>query len=195
MTSTHPAISLDDVLEQFMMEDAQDAVALERYVRDYPQFALQLIDLSRLIATSDAEEQDQPLSATDQSRIDAAWITHKAAAPASSQDDDPFATLTGSKGKAVADRFGVPRQVIVCFREHRVDPSTVPPPIARGFAEEVGVPLAHVIAAMQRPVIMATGRNYKADGQPGAEGKMSFEQILIDAGVPDADRARLLADD
>jgi len=196
MTSTHPVTSLDGVLEQFMMEDAQDAAALERYVRDYPQFALQLIDLSRLIATADAEEEDdQPLTATDQSRIDAAWITHKAAAPASSQDDDPFATLTGAKGKAVADRFGVPRQVIVCFREHRVDPSTVPTPIARGFAEEAGVPLAHVIAAMQRPVIMATGRNYKADGQPGAEGKMSFEQILIDAGVPDADRARLLADD
>lgn len=196
MTSTHPVTSLDGVLEQFMMEDAQDTAALERYVRDYPQFALQLIDLSRLIATADAEEEDdQPLSATDQSRIDAAWITHKAAAPASSQDDDPFATLTGAKGKAVADRFGVPRQVIVCFREHRVDPSTVPTPIARGFAEEAGVPLAHVIAAMQRPVIMATGRNYKADGQPGAEGKMSFEQILIDAGVPDADRARLLADD
>ena len=196
MTSTHPVTSLDGVLEQFMMEDAQDAAALERYVRDYPQFALQLIDLSRLIATADAEEEDdQPLTATDQSRIDAAWITHKAAAPASSQDDDPFATLTGAEGKAVADRFGVPRQVIVCFREHRVDPSTVPTPIARGFAEEAGVPLAHVIAAMQRPVIMATGRNYKADGQPGAEGKMSFEQILIDAGVPDADRARLLADD
>lgn len=197
MTFTHPVTSLDGVLEQFMMEDAHDAAALERYVRDYPQFALQLIDLSRLIATVDAEEKedDQPLSATDQSRIDAAWITHKAAAPASSQDDDPFATLTGAKGKAVADRFGVPRQVIVCFREHRVDPSTVPTPIARGLAEEAGVPLAHVIAAMQRPVIMATGRNYKADGQPGAEGKMSFEQILIDAGVPDCDRARLLADD
>lgn len=195
MTSTHPAMSLDGVLEQFMMEDAQDAAALERYVRDYPQFALQLIDLSRLIATSDAEEHDQPLSATDQSRIDAAWITHKAAAPTPFQDDDPFATLTGAKGKDVADRFGVPRQVIVCFREHRVDPSTVPTPIVRGFAEEAGVPLAHVIAAMQRPVITATGRNYKADGQPGAEGKMSFEQILIDAGVPDADRARLLADD
>lgn len=193
MTSTRPAMSLEGVLEQFMMEDAQDATALERYVRDYPQFALQLIDLSRLIATADAEEDDQPLSATDESRIDAAWITHKAAAP--SHDDDPFATLTGAKGKAVADRFGVPRQVIVCFREHRVDPSTVPTPIARGFADEAGVPLAHVIAAMHRPVIMATGRNYKADGQPGAEGKMSFEQILIDAGVPDADRARLLADD
>ncbi len=51
MTSTHPAMSLDGVLEQFMMEDAQDAAALERYVRDYPQFALELIDLSRLIAT------------------------------------------------------------------------------------------------------------------------------------------------
>lgn len=195
MTSTRPAMSLDGVLEQFMMEDAQDAATLERYVREYPQFSLQLIDLSRLIATADAEGDDQPLSATDQSRIDAAWIAHKAAAPTTSRDVDPFATLTGAKGKAVADRFGVPRQVIVCFREHRVEPSTVPTPVARVFAEEAGVPLAHVIAAMQRPVIVAAGRSYKADGQPGAGGKISFEQILIDAGVSDADRARLLAND
>ena len=195
MTSTRPAMSLDGVLEQFMMEDVQDAAMLERYVRDYPQFALPLIDLSRLIATAGAEEDDQPLSATDQSRIDAAWITHKTAAPTPSQDDDPFSALTGTRGKAVADRFGVPRQVIVCFREHRVEPSTVPTPIAKVFAEEAGVPLAHVIAAMQRPVIMAAGRSYKADGQPGAGGKISFEQILIDAGVSDADRARLLAED
>lgn len=193
MTSNRPAVSLDDVLEQFMMEEAQEAATLERYVRDYPHFALQLIDLSRLIATGDEAEDDRPLSATDQSRIDAAWITHKAAAPAPSYDDDPFATLTGANGKAMADRLAVPRQVITCFREHRVDASTVPAPIVRIFAEETGVPMAYIIAAMQRPAVVAAGRSFKADGKPGADGKISFEQLLIDAGVSDADRARLLA--
>ncbi len=195
MTSTRPAMSLDGVLEQFMMEDAQDAATLERYVRAYPDFALQLIDLSRLIATPDAEDDDRPLSATDQSRIDAAWITHTAAAPAPSQNDDPLATLTGAKGKEMADRLGVKRQVITCFRERKVLPSTVPSPVVRQFADELDVPMAHVIAALQAPSIAITGRSHKADGKPGTDGKMSFEQILIDAGMSEADRARLLAND
>lgn len=193
MTSNGPTTTLDGVLEQFMMEDAHDSATLERYVRAYPLFALQLIDLSRLIVTADAQDDEQPLSATDQSRIDAAWIIHKAAAPASRADDDPFAALTGARGKAVADRFGVPRQVITGFREHRVDPSTVPTRITRVFADEFELPLAHVIAAMQRPTVTLVGRSFKAEGRPGAAGKISFEQLLIDAGMSDADRARLLA--
>nr|WP_303684079.1 hypothetical protein [Brevundimonas naejangsanensis] len=193
MTSTSPAMTLDGVLEQFMMEDAHDGATLARYVRAYPQFALQLIDLSRLIATPDAQDSEEPLSAPDQSRIDAAWIIHKAAVPAPSTDDDPFAALTGARGKAVAVRFGVPRQVITGFREHRVDPSTVPAPIARVFADEFDLPLAHVIAAMHRPTAMLVGRSFKAENKPGAAGKISFEQLLIDAGMSDADRVRLLA--
>lgn len=193
MTSTSPAMTLDGVLEQFMMEDAHDGATLARYVRVYPQFALQLIDLSRLIATPDAQDSKEPLSAPDQSRIDAAWIIHKAAVPAPSTDDDPFAALTGARGKAVALRFGVPRQVITGFREHRVDPSTVPAPIARVFADEFDLPLAHVIAAMHRPTAMLVGRSFKAENKPGAAGKISFEQLLIDAGMSDADRVRLLA--
>lgn len=192
MTSNSPAMNLDGVLEQFMMEEVHDGATLERYVLTYPQFALQLIDLSRLIATPDADD-DRPLSATDQSRIDAAWITHATAAPAPSADEDPFATLTGARGKAMADRFGVPRQVITCFREHKVDPSTVPTPVVQVFADEFELPMAHVIAAMQRPAAILAGRSYKADGRPGVAERISFEQLLIDAGVSDADRARLLA--
>jgi hypothetical protein len=194
MTSNSPAMSVEDVIDQFMMEDEHDGDTLERYVRAHPQFALQLIDLSRLIANPNVED-DNPLSATDQSRIDAAWITHSAARPATSANDDPFATLIGARGKAMSVTLGVPRQVITCFRERKIDPSTVPPPILRHFAGEFELPLAHVIAAMQLPAQVSTGRSYKAHGKPGRGEQISFEQVLIDAGVSDADRARLLAGD
>lgn len=193
MTANSPAMSVEDVLDQFMMEDEHDADTLERYVREHPQFAVQLIDLSRLIASPDAHD-DSPLSAIDQSRIDAAWITHSAARPTTAANDDPFATLTGARGKAMSVTLGVPRQVITCFRERRIDPSTVPAPILRHFVEEFELPMAHVIAAMRPSAHASTGRSYKAGGKPGTDGQIGFEQVLIDAGVSDADRARLLAD-
>lgn len=192
MTSS-PDMKVEDVLDQFMMEDKHDGETLARYVRAHPQFADQIIDLSRLIASRDVED-DSPLSATDLSRIDAAWIAHSAAAPAAVAGDDPFATLTGARGKAMSSTLGVPRQVITCFRERKIDPSTVPVPILQSFADEFELPIAHVIAAMQLPAQMSIGRSYKADGKPTAGGQSSFEQVLVDAGVSDADRARLLRD-
>ena len=41
---------------------------------------------------------------------------------------------------------------------------------------------------------LAAGRSYKADGKPAIGGQVTFEQVLIDAGVPAEKRARLLAE-
>lgn len=192
MTNT-PTLTLEDVLDRFQMEEVHDGDVLARYVQAHPQFALQLIDLSRLITTPDVEDES-PLSATEQSRIDAAWIAHKAAGPELPPAGDPLAALVGERSKALALKLIVPRQVITCFREHKVQVSSVPGHVLRDFAEALEIPAAHLIAAMQQPPPLATGRSYKADHKPGSGEQVTFEQVLIDAGVSEADRARLLAD-
>lgn len=193
MTTSSTPTALDDVLDLFQMEDIHDGDVLARYVEAHPQFALQLIDLSRLLATPEAEDQE-PLSALEKSRIDAAWIVHKAAGPELSKGANPLDALVGERGKALAARLGVPRQVVTCLRERKVDPARTPRPILLTLSDALAIPEAHVIAAMRQLPASASRRSFKADGKPGAAGQVSFEQVLIDAGVPDADRARLLAD-
>lgn len=194
MTSNTPPLTLEAVLDLFQMEENHDGDVLARYVQAHPQFALQLIDLSRLIATPDVEDES-PLSATEQSRIDAAWIAHKAAGPQAPPAGDPLALLTGERSKTLALKLGVPRQVITCFRERKVEASSVPGHVLQEFAEALEIPAAHVIAAMRQPppIPMAMGRSYKSDGKPGSGEQDTFEQILRDAGVSEADRARLIA--
>lgn len=194
MTATYPPLTLDAVLNLFQMEEVHDGDVLARYVAAHPQFAPQLIDFSRLIATPDTEDENG-LTATEQSRIDAAWITHHAARPEAATGADPLARLSGNVGKALAVKLGVPRQVITCIREHRVIASSVPVPVARELSVALGVPQAHVIAAMSRPLAgTAATRSYKSDGPPGSVAQTKFEQVLKDAGVSEADRVRLLAD-
>jgi hypothetical protein len=41
---------------------------------------------------------------------------------------------------------------------------------------------------------LAGARSYKADGKPTASDQVTFEQVLIDAGVPAEKRAGLLAE-
>jgi hypothetical protein len=195
MTATNPPLTLDAVLDLFQMEEVHDGDVLARYIGEHPQFALQLIDFSRLIATPNFEDEGG-LSAKEQSRIDAAWITHKAARSNIATGADPLARLSGDVGKALATKLGVPRQVITCIREHRVIASSVPGFVTRELSGALGVPPAHVIAAMARPPAgMAVTRSYKSDRSPGSAVQTTFEQILKDAGVSESDRARLLVDD
>lgn len=195
MTATNLPLTLEAVLDLFQNEEVHDSDVLARYIGEYPQFAAQLIDFCRLIATPDAEG-DRSLTATEKSRIDAAWITHRTARPEAAPDADPLARLSGELGKAVAVKLGVPRQVITCFRERRVLASSVPAVVARELAGALGVPPAHVIAAMARPAAsIAKTRSYKSSGPPGSDNQTTFEQVLRDAGVSEADRVRLMVDD
>ena len=193
MTTNPTPLALEDVLDLFQMEEVHDGEVLARYIAAHPEFALQLIDFSRLIATPEPDD-GAPLSAIDQSRIDAAWIVHKAAGPELPEGPNPLDALVGERGKSLAATLGVPRQVVTCLRERKVDPSRTPRPVLRALGDALEIPEAHVIAAMGEPPAFATGRSFKADGKPGGAGQVSFEQVLIDAGVPVADRARLLAD-
>lgn len=193
MTTRLPPTALDDVLDLFQMEEIHDGEVLARYVEAHPQFALQLIDLSRLLATPNTDDQE-PLSALEMSRIDAAWIVHKAAGPEHQESANPLDALVGERGKALAARLGVPRQVVTCLRERKVDPARTPRPILRTLGDALAIPEAHIIVAMRQPPPAASRRSFKSEGKPGADGQVSFEQVLIDAAVSDADRMRLLAD-
>jgi hypothetical protein len=192
MTASHPPLRLQDVLDEFMMEDDQGSEVLARYVREYPQFAAQLIDFSILAVSDDSDDQSE-LSGLDQSRIDAAWIAFSALDANDTPASDPLAKLTGERGRSVAHALGVPRQVVSCFREHKVIASSVPDDVLQVFADELEVPMAYVISAMSKPIEGFGGSQFKADGKPSTGEQVSFEQVLIDAGVSEADRSRLLS--
>lgn len=193
MTSDNRRLTLEAVLDIFQSEEVHDGDVLARYIQAYPQFTLELIDFSRLIATPDIEDET-PLSGIEQSRVDAAWIEYKSIKAAEPDIDDPLARLTGDRGKALATKLGVPRQVVTCIRERKIAVSSMPDHILRSIADTVEVLPAHVIAAMQQPPAMAGGRSYKSSAKPSSGEQVTFEQVLIEAGVSAADRVRILAD-
>lgn len=68
----NPAPSREDVLDAFAVESNHDRATVDRYLREYPQFADDLIELlhelGRVIDVSTA-----PLSAADQQLIAVSW--------------------------------------------------------------------------------------------------------------------------
>jgi hypothetical protein len=190
MSPTDARPSRESVLDAFAVESEPGRSTLERYLGLYPEYAGALIDLSRELSRQ-ACDDTAPLSAADQALIDAVWSRHATAIPAATAD--PFAALTVEDWRAVARGLDVPRQVVTALRERRVLLLSIPRRFLQRFAEATRSTLAQLEASWG-PGQLAGARSYKADGKPTAGEQVTFEQVLIDAGVPADRRALLLAE-
>ena len=107
MSPTGARPSRESVLDAFAVESESGRSTLERYLRLYPEYSGELIDLSRELS-HEACDDVTPLTGADQTLIDTAWSQHVAASPAAAAD--PFAALTVDDWRTVARGLDVPRQ-------------------------------------------------------------------------------------
>ena len=182
--------SRHDVLDAFAVEPDPGRETLERYLRTYPQYATELVDLSRELALQFPPDES-PLSAKDQAKIDSAWLRHAAARAAIA---DPFAALSVQELRDVANRLDVPRQVLTAIRNRRVLLSTVPRRFLARLADLTNSSLDQLVGALSSPLGPEFARSYKSDRKPTTSEAISFEQVLIDAGVPEKERAQLMSE-
>lgn len=182
--------SRESVLDAFTVEKEPRRSTLELYLRLYPEYAGELVDLSRELSR-EVNDDTAPLSAADLAMIDAAWSQHAAAMPAATPD--PFAALTVDDWRAVARRLDVPRQVVTALRERRVSLISIPRRFLAMLAEAMRSTVAQLESSWG-PAQLVVARSYKADGKPVVGEQVTFEQVLIDAGIPVEKRVRLLAE-
>ena len=183
--------SRQDVLDAFAVEPDTGRATLERYLRDYPQFATELLDLSRMLA-SPFWDEETPLSSEDRAKIDAAWLRHAAAVP--NPVADPFSSLSPRDHRKIAERLGVPRQVLTALRHRRVILSTVPGPfLARPCGPHQHLARSNLSGFCRSPPLLEPARSYSSERKPVTSEAVSFEQVLIDADVPEDKRAELMS--
>lgn len=182
--------SRDDVLDAFSMEDQNDRATLERYLRDFPEHALAIVDLSRELARESAPYEGD-LSPQEVSLIEAAWERHAAAAPAAPAID-PLSHLSVAAQREFARQLGVPRQVASALRDRQVSVSSVPRGVLRLLAEAASQTFEAIASAMATSA-PAAAASYKSDGKPDRQSRVSFEQVLFEAGVSEAKRAEVMA--
>lgn len=192
MTPNTSKPSREDVLDSFAVESDTGRDTLERYLRDYPEYAAELIDLSRELSRVLVEDEE-PLSAEDQALIKVAWQQHMEAAP--KVISDPLTALSAAELREVAQSLDVPRQIVTAFRERRVVVASVPRRFLARFAATVNSTADMFTSALALHPKSGPVRSYKSDSKPVADAPVTFEQLLIDAGVPEEKRAQLMADD
>jgi len=186
MTANYP--SREDVLDAFAVEDQHDRETLEAYLRAYPDYAEDLIDLSYEL-NREVQQDVLPLSARDIALFDVAWRRYSGVEIESISD--PFAALSTEALRGVSKQLDIPRQVLAGFQERRVLFSSVPQRFLKRMAQAINSSV-EILQALSPDRGLA--RSYKAETKPSEAEQVSFERLLIDAGVPEAKRAELLAD-
>lgn len=184
--------SLEDVLNAFAVEDATDKNVLAKYIKDYPEYAEDLIDLSQEIHRTVLEDETE-LSAHDKGRIEAAWQRFSKEAPVAVAD--PLAALSVADIRQVAATLGIKRQVLAAFREHRVIVASIPARFLSRLAAAAKTTTEQLRQALSVPLALSPARSYKSDAAPEEGGLVTFERLLIDAGHSEAERSALMSED
>ncbi len=180
----------EEVLSAFAVEPNHDSQTLQRYLKEYPQYAVEIASLSHEISR---KIQSTPLSDKDKAAIDAAWKKHATAI--SIRPDDVFASLPLLKLREVAITLGIPQQVIAAFKEHKVIVATIPKRFLARLSAAINKTVEEVTAALAFSEGPACTRSHKSDEKPKVVEPVSFERLLIDAEVPADKRAELMAND
>lgn len=175
MSNQRP-ISRDEVLRAFAVEKDVGRDTLVRYLGAYPQYADDLVDLSRELART---WTDADLSEADECSVDAAVTRFRAGGGLKSN----VVTLKPQVFTAAAAHLQLPLQAMLAFRERRVELASVPVHFLERLALALQTPLVQLHAFLSQPPLVSAARQSKSNIKPAAVAKVSFEKVLLDAGV------------
>jgi hypothetical protein len=184
--------SCHDVLEAFACEPDAGRAMLEKYLRDYPEYAGAIIDFATEISR-EVIVRKEPLSSRERAMIEAGWKKHVKAAP--NAVADPFAVLSRVELGKVADLLKVPKQVLTAFRDRTILAASIPERFCERLAAEIRSDGATLMAYLAAPPVLSIARSRKSNAKPKLAERKTFEQVLTDAGVPLEDRRKLMAED
>jgi DNA-binding Xre family transcriptional regulator len=190
MTSEDKPIEVDEVLESFMLEEVIDLATLNRYVNEYPQFATELIDLSREVSCMKGKP-DYELTESDELLVREAWAAYSSTTPAAKAD--PLALLQPKELNKLASALQLPRQVLAALRERRVIVASMSAKFLDSLAKELACSVSALIEILSSSTAAEPAGSHKSDVKPQVAEKVDFARVLQDAGVDSSRVADLVA--
>ena len=210
MTNTPPRrpTPLRSVLyELALAKPAPDAALVDAFVRHYPEHAADLTEYAIALALDALAAQNEPIDgsvATTTPGVSRAMSrfhhrlsavrkeTAAEAAKVAPAVENPFATLTRSEIRALAQRLHANTVFIMKLRDRLITSDTMTESFLRRLADELGVLLETVVAHFAAPAYVPSRAHFKAGTQPEAGGKQTFEEAVRSCGLTPAQQHSLL---
>ena len=164
----------DDVLSAFAVEPNCNCETLDRYLKKYPQFTNELIDLSTELRL----EESRPATSAepiDDPGCEGAWTTFASVAPNVSALANPFTKFRGQAFVSFCKSLRLPRSIVVALRDRLVEPASIPALLVEAISRLSDATSEAVQQYLsQQPTTMTT---------------MEFLMIMIPANIGDEDHS------
>ncbi len=184
-----PQITADDVLRALAMDFEPGTSVLQRYLTQYPEHSLALIDLSMELTRE--FDDDAPPGAAEFDLAAAAMARLR-------ENTATLQSLQAAPAKAFADAIKVlslPMQVGLAFRERRIEVATLPRRVLAKMAEALQTSTETLLSYLALPPEAPLARARKSTVKPAVPEKVSFERVLQDAGVDEQSISNLLLEE
>jgi hypothetical protein len=210
MTSTLPRspTPLRNVLyELALAKPAPDAALVDEFVRYYPEYASDLteyaIELALDAIAAHNEPIEVPVAITPPSVSRAMSRFHNRLYAVRKETDakvvdtarvveNPFATLTRSEMRALAQRLHANTVFVMKLRDRHIRGDTMTEGFLRRIADELGVLLENIVVHFAAPAYVQSSAQFKAETKPEAGEKQTFEEAVRSCGLTPVQQTSLL---
>ncbi|TOO20400.1 hypothetical protein, partial [Vibrio parahaemolyticus] len=181
----------------FSVEPNKDSVTLEKYLREYPQYREELIDLSIEIFAN-PNQDFSPVSEGDSKEAELVWerfqssLTSAATVSGSSSIKNPLLNLDRSRFRALAKKLGVNSLFLTMLRDRTIKVSTIPTQLIEVLAKELDVSSDGMRNALVGEPTVSSSVRFKADGKPTATKQVSFDEALDSCSLSDSQKEKLM---
>jgi len=183
----------DAILYSFAVEPHHDRQTLERYIRQYPELADDLIDLSSELRVTESRGVSNTHVTSDPGCEDA-WKEFLASGPKPARAGkaaNPFASFRGQAWAALAAASKMPRTILAPLRDRLVEPSSIPDHLIQRLARATDSTYETVRRYLAEPPAIIGTAQFRPDNDPPRLTRVMFEKLLEDSELTDQQREDL----
>ena len=169
----------EEVLLAFAVEPRHDNETLTRYLKNYPEYSTALVNLSTELMIEDCREVNEDFSSS--SAVSKAWQRFNEAVAIDNCKrpiTNPFAGLNSEHLKAVAEKIGINKLLLVRLRDRGIDIATIPNRFVEKAAIALGVTADALRFYLIGPPCIVSDLSFRSDVKPIVTAQISFTQAI-----------------
>lgn len=193
-----PDETKEDVLYAFSVEPSRSAKTLDEYLKNYPQYHDELIDLSIEMLSPPAHEEISADTNISEGAAPAwekfqSMLLNTESAPRSTSVGNPLATLDKRSFHDLAKKLNLSRVLLTRLRDQTIIFSSIPVRFIKALADAINVNVDTMKSALDRPATISSAQSFKADGKPTAPEPISFDEAIEASNLSEEQKATLRA--
>jgi hypothetical protein len=171
----------EEILLEFAVEPEHNAVILENYIRNYPEFSDALIALFTELSFEPEQAEEQAVYS--ETNVDGIWNYYKEKENSAVKVANIFAQLDKKALVNAAKKLNVSRLFFTRLRDCSIELSTIPLQLIKSLAGILDTSTNHLSDYLSSPSKVSATQNFKSDIKPKGQEKSSFEDALSNSGL------------